>query len=531
MNQQTTIPPYKTVQKQVNAIIWPTNLVGALASFLYLSIIDPLPDGQTAVNSQGTNPLNLIVFAAFMVLTTVISAFWGNKRERLIEEWYEKRRNGLAATAVPDQVRREVLNMPFVSTFIVGMMWIFAGIFFGIFSDSNDWGLSMLRMFVGITGIGGVLTTVLVFFMLDIRWRSITAIFFPDGGLDQVDAYRLPILGRLMVTFVLVGLWPPMMLVITTSQRAQQLVGADNPDAILQNLYILQAFLLLFGALASIGLAVFMTRGIILPLETLQQGMAAVENNDLETRVAVTSNDELGYLGERFNQMTAGLQQADMLRNLLNLYVSPEVAREALAHGATLGGTAVECSILFADIRDFTSISEQMDAKALLHLLNAYMTAMVEVIVEQGGIVNKFGGDSLLAIFGTPINPAPDHAAQAARTAQAMMTALHEFNSTQHKSGETALAIGIGVATGTVVAGNVGGRERLEYTVIGDTVNLASRLQDKTKELGGNILLSAETHAQAAQVMELEGEWKTAVSIKGKQQSVKAFQLDSPVTK
>ncbi len=278
---------------------------------------------------------------------------------------------------------------------------------------------------------------------------------------------------------------------------------------------------------------------VILPLKSANQLLGAIVVGK-RWDSSVFDERDLGILSLIAQQATALLHNAqqledlravDKLRNLLNLYVSPEVAREALAHGATLGGTAVECSILFADIRDFTSISEKMEAGALLQLLNAYMTAMVEAIVSHGGIVNKFGGDSLLAIFGTPINPAADHAAQAVKTAQGMMAALHNFNAIQHESGATALTIGIGVATGTVVAGNMGGRERLEYTVIGNTVNLASRLQDKTKEMDGNILLSAKTHVQAARVMELEGVWETAVFIKGKQQTVKTFRLDNPVTK
>ena len=531
MNKPSAIPSYKTLQKQINRVVFPLNLVGAMVSFLYFSVINPLPVGQTAVNPEGADLYSIAIFVLFMIGVNLLGERWGHKREQRIADWYEKRRAGLPATAVPDTIRRDVLNTPFVSAFMAATLWVIAGLFFSVLFTPNSGGVPSLQMFIGITGVGGVLTTVLVFFVLDIRWRPVVAIFFPNGSLSSVNAYRLPILGRLLLTFMLVGLWPPLMLAVTTTQRAQQLINAPNPEAILQNMYVLQAFLLLFGAAASAGLAIFMTRGITLPLEALQQGMAAVENNDLEARVAVTSNDELGYLSERFNQMTAGLRQTDMLRNLLNLYVSPEVAQEALAHGAELGGTAVECSILFADIRDFTSISEQMEAKALLRMLNAYMTAMVEVIIAHGGIVNKFGGDSLLAIFGTPINPAADHAAQAAKTAQEMMTALHIFNTIQHKSGGTALVIGIGVATGTVIAGNVGGRERLEYTVIGDTVNLASRLQDKTKALDGNILLSAETHAQAVRVMGLEGVWETAVYIKGKQHPVKAFRLNSPVAK
>jgi len=253
--------------------------------------------------------------------------------------------------------------------------------------------------------------------------------------------------------------------------------------------------------------------------------MKRVEESDLDVQVPVTTNDELGYLGERFNQMTAGLRQGEMLRNLLNLYVSPEVAREALEHGTKLGGKRVECTVLFSDIRGFTSLSERLSPEVLIDLLNRYMVAMVEVVVEKGGMVNKFGGDSLLAVFGTPLNPSEDHAACAVRAAQGMQRALVAFNETQRLHHSPTLKIGIGVATGAVIAGNVGGRERIEYTVIGDTVNLASRLQDKTKELDVDILLSQQSFQHASRYMSLQASSLPSMSVKGKREPVAVYAI------
>jgi adenylate cyclase len=180
-------------------------------------------------------------------------------------------------------------------------------------------------------------------------------------------------------------------------------------------------------------------------------------------------------------------------RRLFSLYVTPEVAEHAIRHGAELGGQLAEASVLFSDIRGFTSITEKMEATALIALLNRYFDAMSDAIVAHGGLVNKFGGDSLLAVFGTPLNPAQEHALQAVQAAQAMLAALQAFNADQMRRGEPALRTGIGVATGPVIAGNVGSDERLEYTVIGDTVNLASRLQALTKDLDAPVLLGSTT--------------------------------------
>jgi adenylate cyclase len=192
-----------------------------------------------------------------------------------------------------------------------------------------------------------------------------------------------------------------------------------------------------------------------------------------------------------------------------------------------LGGQLVDCSILFSDIRGFTALSEQLQPQALITLLNRYMSRMVEVVVAQGGVVNKFGGDSLLAVFGTPLNPAADHAAAAIRTALQMQKVLKAFNEEQIQSGGPVLQIGIGIASGPAVAGNVGGEGRIEYTVIGDTVNLASRLQDLTKELGRDLLVNALAVEQATRSISLAAEPLAPVSVRGKAENVKIYAIIS----
>jgi adenylate cyclase len=225
--------------------------------------------------------------------------------------------------------------------------------------------------------------------------------------------------------------------------------------------------------------------------------------------------------------MVDGLRQRELLRNLLNMYVSPEVAHEALEHGTPLGGQVVVCSILFSDIRGFTSLSEQLMADELIDLLNRYMTTMVDVIVSRGGMVNKFGGDSLLAVFGTPLNPARDHALLAVRAALSMRDALSRFNKIQRGRGGSELQIGIGIASGPVVAGNIGGVDRIEYTVIGDTVNLASRLQSITKDVGRDILISDAARMLISNQVNVLFDELPSLSVRGKKEPVKMYAIKS----
>ena len=490
------------------------NLAGAFVVFLYISVVDPLPEGSQPV--QAIPPVELFLFLTVIVLTFASGMIWRMRSDRRLARWYAILMQSGKREQVPPGVQREVLNVPLMTTVRTIIMWLLAGLCFSLYNDS-------LRIFFGIVAVGGLLTSVLTYLLVEELWRPIIPVFFPDGDLSAVGAFRLPVLGRLLIVILLVGLLPPIILVNLTWQRAQALLAATNPQAILENLFILQVFILAAGALVGIGLAVFVTRSITNPLKTMQNAMARVEENEFDTRVPVTGNDELGYLSERFNQMAEGLKQGELLRKLFGLYVSPEVARSAVETGAGLGGELVTSTILFSDLRDFTRLSEGMPPDRLIRLINRYMTVMVSAIKQRGGIVTRFGGDSILAVFGTPLNPSGHHAAQAVQAAFDMRQALQDFNRAQAEAGEPLLRMGIGIATGQVVAGNVGGSERIEYTVMGDATNLASRLQDKTKELDGDILISAATYQEASRDISFQARMLSGVSIKGKQQNVTVY--------
>ena len=254
--------------------------------------------------------------------------------------------------------------------------------------------------------------------------------------------------------------------------------------------------------------------------------MRRVKELDFDATVPVTTNDELGYLIEGFNRMTGGLRQGERMRELFGLYVSPEVARAAVESGAGLGGELVQCPVMFSDLRDFTALTERLPPHDLVELINRYVSAMVEEIVRQSGVVTRFGGDSILAVFGSPINPMVDHASRAVQAASGMRQALAAFNQLQEGSH---LENGIGIASGLVVAGNVGAKERIEYTVMGDAANLAARLQDLTKEIDHPILLSDETFRA------LNGDWGftmdkiSQVAIRWKQDPVTIYTLSDPL--
>ncbi len=273
--------------------------------------------------------------------------------------------------------------------------------------------------------------------------------------------------------------------------------------------------------LLSIGMALLVARTLVRPLRRLQASMRRVEHGDLDVRSGVTSSDELGQLAMSFDHMVEGLRREALVRDLFGQYVTPALAEAAIERRAELDGQLVTCTVLFVDIRNFTGIAEALPATRVLKVLNEYFTRMSAVIVDENGFVNKFGGDSLLAVFGTPLNPDPDHADCGVLAALRMERVLAEFNREQKDAWLPQIVIGIGIATGDVVAGNVGSKTRLEYTVIGDAVNVASRLQAMTKDLDEHILADGETARAATRMAHFTSVGE--VEVRGKARPVEVF--------
>ena len=330
-----------------------------------------------------------------------------------------------------------------------------------------------------------------------------------NGETDQQARRGIPLVLRLLVAFLAVSLVPISVLAYLSWRESRgteaHIEGEGEETARAENetlfgLPIATIELAVAGAslVFSAAMAVYIGRTLVRPIRQLQHSMSRVEAGDLEVTNPVRSGDELGKLAGSFNSMVAGLRREAFIRDLFGQYVTPELASVAIEHRGKLDGQLVTSTIIFSDIRDFTGVSETLPASRLIEMLNRYFARMSSVIVEQGGLVNKFGGDSILAVFGTPLNPTPDHAARAVRTALAMDKELVEFNREQSQAYLPDIMIGIGIATGDVVAGNVGSSKKLEYTVIGDAVNVASRLQAMTKEVGHTILANAETARAAA---------------------------------
>jgi class 3 adenylate cyclase len=235
----------------------------------------------------------------------------------------------------------------------------------------------------------------------------------------------------------------------------------------------------------SLELSVLLLRSILEPIHDLQRGTARVARGDYSVRVPVLGTDETGALAGSFNQMVAGLEERERLREAFGAFVDPEVAERVMAEGTVLEGEEVEVSVLFLDIRGFTAFAERVGPREAVARLNELYELIVPVLMRHGGHANKFVGDGLLGGFGAP-DRLPDHADRALAAALDIVACVRE------RYGER-LRIGVGVNSGPVVAGTIGGGGRVEFTVIGDVVNTAARVEEATRATGDEVLVTEAT--------------------------------------
>ncbi len=272
-------------------------------------------------------------------------------------------------------------------------------------------------------------------------------------------------------------------------------------------------------------IAMAVARGVSRPVQQLAGHTRKVAGGDYSVHIDLDREDELGELATAFNQMTTGLAERDRVRDLLGKVVSPEIASQLLSSDLKLGGEEREVTILFSDLRDFTGLGEKMPPAELLALLNRYLDRMSSIVEKHGGVIDKYIGDAIMALFGAPV-AAPDSAARAIAAAREMVDALAELNRDFAAEGRPPLAFGIGINTGRVVAGNMGSKTRLNYTVIGDSVNLAARLEALTKEpVHHAAIIVSEATARAAGVNK-QLRPLGSVIVKGKAEPVNILAVD-----
>ncbi|AGC48112.1 adenylate/guanylate cyclase domain-containing protein [Myxococcus stipitatus DSM 14675] len=277
-------------------------------------------------------------------------------------------------------------------------------------------------------------------------------------------------------------------------------------------------------ALFALAAAVFMARGLASPLVQLEAAAGRVRLGDLTVEVPVRGTDEVGRVAQSFNEMVSGLRQRDQIKGLFKRYLAPQVVDELIKNPekAAPGGERKLLTVLFSDLVGFTSLSEQLSPEELVALLNTYFEQATGVLTKHGATLDKFIGDAIMCFWNAPL-PLEDHAARACLTALDLVAVVDRLSPLFEARGLPRLDCRIGINTGHAVAGNLGSSAAQDYTVIGDTVNLASRLEGAAKVYGTRTLVAEETllaarGAVVARELDL-------LRVKGKQHPVRVFEL------
>lgn len=291
-------------------------------------------------------------------------------------------------------------------------------------------------------------------------------------------------------------------------------VAVEHPhEQVYATVYAMRRRLLLGALGAGLGMlvvAALVARRVTRPLRSLVTGIRSLAGREFRARVPVERTDELGTLATAFNDMASALETSEAtlaresrIRADLSRYLSPEVVEEVIHHPEKLrlGGERRVVTVLFADISGFLSLAERLPPETLVAILNELFTIGTEIVMRRGGIVDKFIGDCIMAVFGVP-EPLESHARAAVLAAEDLLRWLEAGNRRWEKTYGVTLSLTIGIHSGPVVAGNIGSEKRLEYTVIGDTVNVASRLESLARP--GQILVSEATRQALGDEFECE---------------------------
>jgi class 3 adenylate cyclase len=445
----------------------------------------------------------IALFAEACVLaSTAIMLVGGARRCRPIIAWMEGVGDAYdawrAAVEVPRELTLRVGWQPFL---LIGLP---VSIFATIVADLAAY--SALIIFAG-TAVAVAYSAILHFFSYEQFLRPVV-----EDIVEQLPAHftgapvgvplRWKLLGALPVINVITGV---VVSGLSTDGSAElQDLGLDVVVA------VLVAFTI------SLELTVLVTRSVLQPVDRLLEATKAVKQGDLDARVPITSGDELGQLAGSFNEMMEGLSEREALREAFGAYVDPDVAERVIEEGELIEGQDREVTVMILDVWDFTAFAESKSARETVAFLNDLFGIVVPCIGEHGGHANKFLGDGLLAVFGAP-ERLDDHADRAVFAAKGIAEALSE------RFGDE-LRFGMGVNSGPVVVGSVGGGGRLEFAVIGDPVNVAARVENLTRETGDTVLVAEATRCLVSDGM-FELEPRGDFALKGVSEPVPIYAL------
>ncbi len=488
---------WKQTKRRMQVGLSTANVIGAVTVTVFLTFLVPVP---AAFKHNATALwLNGVLSVLYIVAATVVAVKLSPRRADPIRRWF------LSGRPADREVRDFALRSPLRQAMISAKIWGAATILFTVlnaFESSDVAAQSAITI-----PLGGLASGAVTYLLAERFARPLTAAALAEGAPEEPVGPGVE--ARVIVAWGLAAALPLfgcMLLAVSIL-----VVGHWSPTHIAISLLILAALALVLGfrAMRIAG------GSISEPIEAVRAAQRRVQAGALDTEIPVYDGSEVGLLQAGFNEMTAGLRDRERIREAFGIYLDREVAEHILSRGTALSGEEVEITAVFIDIRDFTGYAERSSARQVVATLNRLFELIVPIIHRHGGHVDKFVGDGLLAVFGAPRQEA--HHAD-----QALSAAIEAARAVEESLGDE-LQIGIGLSSGPVIAGNVGGAGRLEFSVIGDAVNVAARIEAATRQTGDVILVSADTNALLSGEHAALLERRSTLALKGKSEATSLF--------
>jgi len=448
-----------------------------------------------------------------VVVMSVVTVWYERPIRHCLRSFYK----GFAPDPILlENARRRVLNEPYMILFLDMVIWCLGAFLF--------WAAGSPAAGIGIAS--GMLTVTLAFFWVEhVSQHNLVPLFFPEGDLSTVRGVKTGSLRRRFAALIIAVSVVPLAFIHLTIVRFKHMQMMDEMTLLMLVRRMTETIAvesIMFMGIAIV-LSWLVVQNMKRPVTEIIKVMGHVKKGDFSKKAKVFSTDEIGFAGETLNAMTAGLRERELIKDVFGKYVDSRVRDEILSGRVPLDGELKEATILFADLRNFTPLVAVTPPKELIYVLNAYLNEMAEAIKENNGLILQFIGDEVEAVFGAPVYQS-DHELASVKTALAMRLRLGQLNKRLEGEGIPPIAHGVGIHTGSVLAANIGSADRSAYSLIGDTVNLASRIQGLTKEFKTDILVSETIQSLLSDHYDFQP--MPEIRVKGKLDPIRVFSLN-----
>lgn len=507
------------------AIIVGVNLIAGVTTEFTVGAMRAMSDFATAVRQVDSTLILYYNIVAYPAVAAVITVYM----------WplFRFARNG-CPEVVPEDVRRCAVGAPIVVSVCTFVPWLASLVLFPTITVFlfGHWSADLMSQQILSPLVNGFLAATATFFLVDWVFRvGIVPIVFPAGDLLQVSgAWRIGTRARLALFLIAVAFVPQFTMLGLARGAADRIEAGVALDRIVELLEVGSTVAFIVYLTVGIFLTILLAKWLTRRLVDVAIALHRVQGGDLDVGVGVGSADEVGVLEDGVNQMVSGLRERERILQTFGRVVEPVVRDRLLDGGIERAGELRTATILFCDLRDFTAFAEQTPPVQVVRTLNEFFSAMTEEVRKTDGFIDKFIGDAMLVVFGlfegSAGTPSAHGAASAVRCACGMTERLQRLNHARAERGEEPLAMSGSLHSGEVLAGMLGADDRHEYTVIGDTVNVAARLLQVAKDRDWEFLVSETTNRLAASAgVSAGGDHGDSVELRGRNEPVSVSRL------